>query len=71
MASLCHRVGGRLAPPPQPLGSWIPGVNRPGPHGRWPCAEFRDEWELESGLAGAITAAFSDLVAAAAGKVSP
>ncbi len=49
------------------LGSWIPGVNRLGTHGRWAFAEFRDVWEIESGLAAAITAAVADLVAAAAG----
>jgi type III restriction enzyme len=49
------------------LGSWIPGANRLGTHGRWAFAEFRDVWEIESGLAAAIAAAFGDLVAAAAG----
>jgi len=45
------------------LGSWIPGVNRLGTHGRWAFAEFRDVWEIETGLAAAIAAAFADLVA--------
>jgi len=45
------------------LGSWIPGVNRLGTHGRWAFAEFRDVWEIETGPAAAIAAAFGDLVA--------
>jgi len=48
------------------LGSWIPGVNRLGTHGRWAFAEYRDVWEIESGPAATIAAAFGDLVAAAA-----
>ena len=49
------------------LSSWIPGVNRLGTHGRWAFAEFSDVWEIESGLAAAISAAVEKMLAAAGG----
>ena len=41
---------------------WIPGVNNLGVFGRWAFAEFTDVWEIQSGFAAEVEAAFGRMI---------
>ena len=41
---------------------WVPGVNRPGSHGRWAFAEFTDVYAMQHDLADRIEEAFDGMI---------
>ena len=42
---------------------WIPGVNHTGQYGRWPFAEFTEDYQIETDFAAKVETEFARMIA--------